>query len=263
MSRTLLLTLRYDGSRYHGWQVQQNAVTVQEVFQNALGDLLGTRPDLKACSRTDTGVHADMFCISFETDSRIPCGQFPQALNMRLPRDIAVYGCREVEEGFHARYHCLGKRYVYQILNTKQRNPFYEGRALHYRYPLDEKMLHQAAQQYVGQHNFSGFCSYKSTVEDTVRTVSHCSVERKGDLVTFSVQADGFLYNMVRIMVGTLLRIAQGKFRPDCIPVILEKGDRALAGPTAPAEGLYLSRVLYAFDPLEEQRVTNNFKERE
>ena len=243
MSRTLLLTLRYDGSRYHGWQVQQNAVTVQEVFQNALGDLLGTRPDLKACSRTDTGVHADMFCISFETDSRIPCGQFPQALNMRLPRDIAVYGCREVEEGFHARYHCLGKRYVYQILNTKQRNPFYEGRALHYRYPLDEKMLHQAAQQYVGQHNFSGFCSYKSTVEDTVRTVSHCSVERKGDLVTFSVQADGFLYNMVRIIAGTLIQVGNGQYPPERVKKILDACDRSVSGPTAPAHGLTLMGI--------------------
>ena len=251
MERTLLLTLRYDGSRYHGWQVQQNAVAVQEVFQNALKDLLGSRPDLKACSRTDTGVHADMFCVSFETDSRIPCDQFPQALNMRLPRDIAVYGCREVEKGFHARYHCLGKRYVYQILNTKQRNPFYEGRAFHYRYRLDENMLDKAAAQYIGKHDFSGFCSYKSTVEDTVRTVNRACVERRGDMVTFTVEADGFLYNMVRIMVGTLLRIAQGKFASDRIPMILEKGDRALAGPTAPAEGLYLSRVFYPFDPLD------------
>lgn len=243
--RNLVLALRYDGTRYHGWQVQKNAVTVQQVFQQAVAAVLGDCPDIKGCSRTDTGVHALMYCVSMPVSSEIPCQRLIAALNAHLPRDIAVYGCREVGEDFHARYSCKGKRYVYQIWNGRARNPFYEGYALHVHRPMEAQVLHQAAQDLIGRHDFASFCSIGGNVEDTVRTVSDCSVRRKGDLIRFTVAADGFLYHMVRIMVGTLLRISEGKFQKNCIPDILMKKDRKYAGPTAPAHGLFLQEVFY------------------
>lgn len=244
--RNLLVTIAFDGRAYHGWQIQSNAVSVQEVFQRALAGVTGEPVDIKGCSRTDTGVHARMFCISVKTGHSIPCERLVAALNRFLPKDIAVLSCREVAEGFHARYSCVGKEYVYEIWNAAVRNPFLDGHAYHYWYPLDVEQLHQSAQDYLGSHDFTSFCTLDSRErENMVRTVRAFSVRREGDLVRMTVEADGFLYNMVRIMVGTLLRIAQGKFAPDCIPGIIRAKDRAQAGPTAPACGLYLNRVFY------------------
>lgn len=244
--RNLLVTIAFDGRAYHGWQIQSNAVSVQEVFQRALAGVTGGPVDIKGCSRTDTGVHARMFCISVKTGHSIPCERLVAALNRFLPKDIAVLSCREVAEGFHARYSCVGKEYVYEIWNAAVRNPFLDGHAYHYWYPLDVEQLHQSAQDYLGSHDFTSFCTLDSRErENMVRTVRAFSVRREGDLVRMTVEADGFLYNMVRIMVGTLLRIAQGKFAPDCIPGIIRAKDRAQAGPTAPACGLYLNRVFY------------------
>ena len=243
--RNILLTLRYDGSRYHGWQVQQNAQSVQAVLQSAMEGLLGARPDVKGCSRTDAGVHADMFCVSFRTVSRIPCDRMIPALNVRLPFDIAVYGCREVEADFHPRYAALGKRYVYRIWNASERNPFWEGRALHCRRPLDAAFLNEQAAAYVGTHDFASHQAAGSTVEETIRTVRRAEVERRGEMVLFTVEADGFLYNMVRIMAGTLLGLQAGSLEAGSIPAILESGSRERAGATAPACGLYLDHVFY------------------
>ena len=245
MTRNLLLTLCYDGTKYHGWQVQKNALAVQEVFQEPLYRILGGEHDIKGCSRTDTGVHAREYCVSVATDCPIPTQRLVAALNNSLPRDIAVLSCREVPLEFHARYSCIGKEYIYQIWNGAVRNPFYEGYALQYPYPLDLEKLNRAARCYLGEHDFSSFCSVGSKVEDTVRNVTVSELTREGDMVFFRTRADGFLYNMVRIMVGTLLRVAQGKFTPEEIPGILAACDRAKAGPTAPACGLYLNKVLY------------------
>lgn len=246
MPQDLLLKLAYDGTRYHGWQIQENALTVQQVFQEALERITGLKEDIKACSRTDTGVHAREFCVSLRTESPIAPERLVAALNHYLPQDIAVRSCTPVPPGFHARYSCKGKEYVYQIWNHPVRDPFLAGRALHYWYPMDEALLDQAAQHYVGRHDFSSFCTLdKREKGDLTRTVTHAWVQRQGDLVTFTVAADGFLYNMVRIMVGTLLRVQQGKFTPQDIPGILRARDRKAAGPTAPACGLYLNRVFY------------------
>ena len=250
MERNLLFTIQYDGSGYHGWQVQENARSVQGVFQEALKNVLGTQPDIKACSRTDTGVHARAFCISMKTEHSIPTTRLVGAMNHFLPPDIAVLACREVPLDFHARYSCLGKRYVYEIWNREIRNPFLHDRALHYYHRIDEQKLDAAAQHFIGAHDFTSFCTLdKREAGDFTRTVTESRVTREGDMVRFTVAADGFLYNMVRIMTGTLLAVQQGRFEPDDMPTILAQRSRKCAGPTAPACGLYLDEVFYDLPP--------------
>ncbi len=241
----LLLTIRYDGTAYHGWQVQPNAVTVQQVLQDAVERITGVRSGLTGCSRTDAGVHAEMFCCATDNPTALRGEKLCMALNAVLPRDVAVYDVREVPADFHPRYDALGKRYEYRIYNGRQRHPFYEGRALHVNRPLDEVMLDKAAKDYLGTHDFAAFCASGSSVESTVRTVTHAEVRREGDMVIFAVEADGFLYNMVRIMAGTLLDIAAGKIDKEAIPAILDSLQREQAGNTAPAHGLYLQAVRY------------------
>jgi tRNA pseudouridine38-40 synthase len=244
--RNLLLKISYEGSRYHGWQVQSNALAVQTVFQEALYQVLAQKPDIKGCSRTDTGVHAREYAVSFKTDRDIPCQRLVFALNRFLPPDIAVLSCSEVPQDFHARYSCRGKEYSYEIWNDPVRSAFLAGRALHYRYKIDEEKLNRAAAYYQGTHDFTSFCTTdKREKNNMVRTVSRSLVERRGKLIVFTVRADGFLYNMVRIMTGTLLAVNQGRIQPEEIPSILEKRDRKAAGPTAPACGLYLNHVFY------------------
>lgn len=245
--RNILLKLKYDGRGYHGWQIQDNAITVQSDFQKALFRVLGEEPDIKGCSRTDAGVHANMFCISFHTAHAIPAERLPAALNRFLPSTIAVYEASEVADDFHARYSCLGKEYVYKIHNAEFRDPFLEGYALHYWHRLDHEKMARAAGYFIGRHDFTSFCTADPVRQkgDFHRTVSHALVERNGDMVFFRVRADGFLYNMVRIMVGTLLYTAQGKLKPEDIPGIILSKDRKKAGPTAPPQGLYLDRVFY------------------
>lgn len=244
--RNLLLTIRYDGANYHGWQIQQNAVSVQQVFQDALEKILGCRPDLKGCSRTDSFVHALEFCVSFHTEHEIPCKRLVGALNHFLPDDIAVLSCREVPDDFHARYSCAGKEYVYHIWNRQTPDPFLRNRVLHYWYPLDLERLNQAAACFLGAHDFTSFCAKDAREPGNMtRTVTKAEWSRSGDMVQFSVAADGFLYHMVRIMVGTMLWVAQGKLKPEEIRHILQAEDRAAAGPTAPPQGLYLKKVFY------------------
>ena len=246
MMRNVLIYMRYDGTRYHGWQVQENAVSVQQVFQDAIEHVFGTRLPVTGCSRTDAGVHAMMYACNFRTASAIPCDKIPLALNANLPDDIGVYACRDVPPDFHARYSCKAKRYLYRIRNSALRDPFEMGRAAVVRFPLDENVLHTAAQDFLGTHDFAAFAAAGGSVEDTVRTVTHAAVYRTGETVCFEVQADGFLYNMVRIMTGTLLDIAAGKIDREGIPDILRSLDRSRAGVTAPPQGLYLKEVFYS-----------------
>lgn len=244
--RNLKITISYDGKDLHGWQIQKNAVTVQQCFQEAVQSVLGFTPDIKGCSRTDTGVHANMYVISMKTEHKITAERLKAALNRYLPLSIVVTDVCEVHADFHARYSAKGKRYVYKILDTQTRDPFCEGYALHYRYDIDVDMLNRAAQAYVGTHDFTSFCTLdKRGKGDFTRTVKSFSVYREGKFVYMTVEADGFLYNMVRIMVGTLLKIQQGKLPADSIPSIIAEKNRKLAGPTAPACGLYLDEVFY------------------
>lgn len=243
--RNLLLTISYKGTNYHGFQVQKNADTVCETLQNAMEVLLKERPDVKGCSRTDSGVHANMFCVNFHTENEMDCEHIRHSLDALLPDDIAVKDCREVPEDFHARYSCKGKRYIYKIWNAPYMSPFLKGMALHYPKELDADFLDAICTDFVGKHDFSAFAGAQNEQEDCRREIFYCSVEREDDLVTFSVTGDGFLYNMVRIMVGTLLEINEGKIEPDALPEIIESGDRTKAGRTAPPEGLYLDYVIY------------------
>lgn len=243
--RNILLTISFDGTAYHGWQVQENASTVQQTLQDALEQICSRRDNVVGCSRTDAGVHANMYCCNIRTEHPIPCEKLVTALNAVLPRDIAALDCKEVDFDFHARYDCRSKEYIYRIWNSPNKNPFLYNYSLHYKYPLDEKFLDSQAKQFIGTYDFSSFCAAGSSVEDTVRTVMNASVERCGDEVVFRVEANGFLYNMVRIMTGTLIDISRGRIPENSIPQIIEAKNRFAAGYTAPARGLYLNKIHY------------------
>ncbi len=245
--RNFLITISYNGSNYHGWQIQNNALAVQEVFQNSLENVIQKTPyEIKGCSRTDSGVHANMYCISLKMCHAIPCHRLLTALNRFLPLDIAVLDIQEKPLNFHARYSCKSKEYVYKIWNSPVRNPFLDGLAYHYKWYIDVDRLDKACKAYIGNHDYTSFCTIDNRkMEDMHRNVMNFKVERQGDMVLMTVEADGFLYNMVRIMVGTLIRISEGKFTENCIPEIIGAKSRAKAGPTAPACGLYLNKVNY------------------
>ncbi len=243
-----LLTLSYDGRAYCGYQVQKNGLSVQEVLQNAVEALFGSRYPLTGCSRTDSGVHARDYKALLKTDERasvIPPERLPLALNRFLPEDVAVLEAEAVPDGFHPRYAVVLKEYEYLVLNSRVRDPFYAGRAFLWPTPLDVERMHEAAQALVGTHDFSSFTSAGCEVADRVRKVFSASVSREGKMVSFRIAGNGFLYHMVRTAVGTLIEISEGKIAPADLPGILEARDRGAAGFTAPACGLYLNRVEY------------------
>lgn len=243
--RHLMLTIQYRGTAYQGFQVQGDKPTVAKTLQDAIETVFKSRLDIKGCSRTDAGVHANRFAVCFFTGSDIPCDAVVRALNVNLPEDIAVLGCEQVADAFHPRYDCRGKRYLYKIHNHPVKNPFAADLMLYHKYPLDVGKMDRAAKGFCGRYDFSAFCSAGSKVEDMVRTITDAAVYREGTTVIFSVTGDGFLYHMVRIMVGTLLEVARGAIAPEAIPSIILSRDRACAGPTAPAHGLYLDEVFY------------------
>ncbi len=251
MARNLLVRCSYCGTAYHGFQIQKNGDTVAARLMEAIFQVTGEASPTIGCSRTDAGVHAREYFFNFHTGAKISSERLPAALNAHLPYDIAVTACREVPEDFHARYRAVGKEYCYFIHNSPVRDPFCESLKYHYRYPLDEKLLDHAAKWFVGTHDFSAFCSAGSSVKDTVRTITEARVSREGELVLFTVRGTGFLYNMVRIMAGTLLGVAEGKLSAQEIPDIINSCDRSRAGITAPAHGLYLNRVFYTWEEFE------------
>ncbi len=244
-ARTLLLTLRFIGTRYCGSQVQQNGVSITERVQDAIEAVFGERLPVKGCSRTDSGVHALGYCMSFQTERTIACDAVVRALNGNLPHDIAVTDCTETTAGFHARYSAKGKEYLYKIDNGRTRDPFLHQLAYYYKYPLDEVQLDTLCAAFTGTHDYASFCSAHAGVTDTVRTVYGFHARREGDTILLTVQGDGFLYNMVRIMVGTLLRAVENEWSGEDIRRVILARDRAQAGITVPAQGLYLNRVFY------------------
>ena len=251
----ILLTLSYLGSGFSGYQVQPKCRTVQGELNKAAKSLFGFDCDVTGCSRTDAGVHANEFCATITDKGKdflttnIAEERISAALNAHLPEDISVLSAKWVANDFHPRYDVKYKEYVYRICNSTSRNPFECGRSWHIPHGnFDEKTVEKmnaAAQRFLGKHDFSAFMASGSTVESTVREVQYAEVSKKGDIVEFRVAADGFLYNMVRIMTGTLLAVAQNKISPDDIVNIVNSRDRRRAGMTAPPDGLYLNKVIY------------------
>jgi len=243
--QNFLLTLRFDGSAFHGWQAQRSDPTVQDALEQTILRVTGETVRVTGCSRTDAGVHAREYVCNFHSGTKVPAARLPAALNSYLPRQIAVLGCREAAPAFNARFDCKAKTYRYHIHNAPERDPFLLGRALLVRDPLDEAMLAREAADFVGTHDFASFRAAGGSAKTSVRTVSRFDVQREGDEIYFFVRADGFLYNMARIMVGTLLETARGRLPQGSIPEILAACDRGRAGATAPAEGLMLWEVEY------------------
>ena len=243
--RNIALILMYNGTAYHGWQVQKTEVTVARTLELAAEQVVGHPVHMSGCGRTDAGVHAEHYVANFRTNSRIPVDRLPFAVNTHIPEDIVVKAAYEVAEDFNAIGSCVRKEYTYQIYNSKIRNPFYVNRAWFYPRHLDEEILARAAEQFVGTHDFAAVRSVGTDVKSTVRTVHYFEVTRRDKLIEFKVCANGFLYNMARAMVGTTVYAAEGKFPPEAIGRILEEGNRTSAGPTVPAGGLYMSRLWY------------------
>lgn len=243
--KRMLLNLSYDGTAYHGWQVQPNGITVQEVLQNALEILLGEKVKVTGCSRTDAGVHANDFFCHIDCDEKFPETAFTRGLNGLLPNDIAIKACREVGSDFHARYNAKGKTYVYKILNSNIKDAFLFRYTWQIERPLNLEKMNAFAEKIIGTHDFYAFSSSGRTVEDTVRTITDCKVSKNGDIVTLSVTANGFLYNMVRIIVGTAVEVSDGRIDINTIEEILNSKNRDLLGATAPPQGLFLEKVIY------------------
>ncbi len=243
-----LLEIAYLGTNYCGWQVQPNGITVQEVLQNALEDILKHRPDVTGCSRTDSGVHATSFYCHFDTDVNIPNKGLVLGLNTKLPSDISALNCYDVDDDFHARYNAVGKTYRYSFYCSEVKNPFLSGRTLMIKNPIDLNKAGEYCNLLLGEHNFEAFSSINRTVEDTVRTVFECHLQKTENGFDFFVKANGFLYNMVRIMVGTLLDYCSGKITADTIYDAFISGKRELLGATAPPQGLFLEKVHYNED---------------
>ena len=242
--KRMLLTISYDGTSYHGWQVQPNGITVQQVMQDALEKLLGTRPKLTGCSRTDAGVHAKEFCCHLDCDDHFPVNAFLKGLNSLLPDDIVVTDCKQVSDDFHARYNAKGKKYIYSMY-CGELNPFASRYNLHLERIPDVNLMNQFCRNIIGTHDFAGFSSSRRTVEDTVRTISQCRVISKDGYIFFEVTADGFLYNMVRILAGTALAVGYGQLKADCCDLVFATQNRAAAGDTLPPHGLMLNKVIY------------------
>ena len=240
-----LLELSYLGTNYSGFQVQENAETVQGVLCRAGRTLFGTECAVTGCSRTDSGVHAMQYFATLKPDggSFILPEKFPRAINTFLPDDISVRNAEEVGDDFSVRRAVYGKEYMYVIHNSQTGDPFLASRAWEYARKLDVEKMALAAKKITGKHDFACFMAAGSDICDTVRTVSEIKIETDGENVRIFVSADGFLYNMVRIIVGTLAEVSEGKISPDDIPAIIESKDRSRAGRTAPACGLYLHRV--------------------
>lgn len=245
MNQKLLLKIRYNGASFVGWQVQKNGKSVQEQMQDAIEQIFGTRVGVTGCSRTDSGVHAMEYCLCFDPPRPMELRRIPFALNSVLPESVSVLSCREVPQDFHPRYHAVAKEYIYRFFDSPYPDPFKNGLAFHERKGLDVARMDRAAKCFLGTHDFKGFMSTGSKIEDTVRTIYYSGVERHGEDVIFRVVGDGFLYNMVRIIVGTLLDIQRGKIEKGSISQIIESRNRDNAGVTAEACGLYLNKVYY------------------
>ena len=239
------LTVAYDGTNYHGYQSQVNGASVQDVLEEAIEGLFGQKIRTMGASRTDAGVHAEGNVAVFDVETQMDPTKICYALNSRLPQDVRIMDSCQVVDTFHPRFQTTVKTYRYHILNRRFPDPLTRNTEMHYYYPLDEEKMNEAAHYLVGEHDFASFAASGFSAKTTVRTIYRAEVVRTGDRVVFTVTGNGFLYNMVRIIAGTLLEIGGGKYPPQKMKDILEAKDRAAAGPTAIAKGLVLERIEY------------------
>ncbi len=241
--------IKYLGTAFHGFQVQPNERTVQRTLSEGLKQALGKTCKVTGCSRTDAGVHANEFCLTIECEgATVPPEKLPVAVSRYLPTDLSLYYAEECSEDFHPRYDVVEKEYLYRIINSAVYDPFEYGRAWFVARKIDGDAIDKmnlAAEHFIGKKDFSTFMSEGSDAEDTVRNITSLTVQKAGNLIEIRVSADGFLYNMVRIIVGTLVEVAFGRILPEDVPGIIASLDRKRAGMTAPPDGLYLNKVIY------------------
>lgn len=239
------LVVAYDGTNYCGWQIQENGITIEEVLNKTISDLVGEPIAVIGASRTDSGVHAMGNVAVFDTESRIPAEKMSFALNQRLPEDIRIQHSCEVPLDWHPRYCDTRKTYIYRILNRRFAIPTERLYSHFFYYPLNVEHMQQAADYLVGEHDFKSFCTPRTQVLSTVRTIYYIQIQKEGDMISITINGNGFLYNMVRIIVGTLLKVGTGLYPPEHVKEILDAKDRRIAGPKAEARGLILQEIEY------------------
>ena len=243
--RNIKLSLKYDGNNYHGWQSQKNAKSVQQMVESAISQIAHEKITVFGCSRTDAGVHALKYVCNFQTNSDAPIDKIQIAMNSLLPHDISVFECAEVHENFHARYDTKSKTYIYKILNSSFRDPFYANYSYFCPFKINLSKMQRACKFFIGRRDFSAFTSKGSNPIDNIREIYYLHISKKGDIITMEITAKGFLYKMARIIAGTLLYVGLGKIDLEKIPEIIEKKDRKYAGKTLSANGLYLKEIIY------------------
>lgn len=243
--RNIKLLVEYDGTNYSGFQKQKNSITIEQKLQEAIEQIVKGKIQVIGSSRTDAGVHARGFVANFVTESTIPNTNFKDAINSKLPRDIVILYSEEVEASFHSRYSSTSKAYSYTILNRAEPPAIERNFVYHYKKELDYEAMQLACTYFIGQHDFSAFKSTGSSVKTTVRKIKKAFLQKDGEKLIFFIEGDGFLYNMVRIMMGTLIDVGTHKIKPDEILDIIESKDRSKAGKTVPASGLCLEVVYY------------------
>ncbi|KAF0216657.1 MAG: tRNA pseudouridine38-40 [Geobacteraceae bacterium] len=243
--RTIKLTIEYDGTNYAGWQVQPNGLAIQQVMEDALAKILGAPVRLHSSGRTDAGVHAKGMVAAFRTDKGIPLRAFCDGLNSLLPRDISVKEAVEMPPDFHPRFDAQGKHYRYTLLNAPRRSPLTRLYAWHVRSRLDLPAMERAAWHFVGENDFAAFRTTGCAAKTTTRRIDAVDIRQGSEFVTIDVKGSGFLRNMVRMMVGTLVEVGVGRRQPEDVALLLEQPDSGSAGPTAPPHGLCLVEVFY------------------
>lgn len=243
--RNLKFVMSYEGTDYHGFQIQKNDITIEKVLKDSVYKLTGENVDIIGCGRTDAGVHALKYTFNFKTNSNIPCDKFPVALNTVLPYDISVLSCEHAEDDFHSRFSAKRKIYKYIIYTGKIRNPFLDRYSYHYKIPLNVDNMIKASKYIEGTKDFRCFMAQGSPVVDTVRTVYNVEISKKDDIIEIEICGNGFLYNMVRIIVGTLINVGNGKISAEDVEHIIKSKNRENAGMTVPPRGLYLKEVYY------------------
>ena len=243
--RNIKLTIEYDGKDFNGWQKQPNKLNIQGEVERAIDEITGVKTDLVASGRTDAGVHALGQVANFKTNSKIPIEKIPIALNTKLKRSIRIIMAEEVEENFHSRYSCKRKTYRYVINNSQNGTAIYRNFQYNFSEKLDDVKMNEAIKYFIGEHDFKGFKASGTSSKNSVRTIYSGNVTRDNDIVKIEITGSGFLYNMVRIISGTLLEVGLGKIKPEEISLIIKSGDRQKAGKTLPPQGLYLVNVEY------------------